>query len=234
MKDKFLKEQQRKLLIGSIDRRQFISSAVAAGVVLPTAMTMATQALAAPSRGGHMKVALGHGSTTDTLDPATFENGWSNMVGYMIRNHLTEVGPDGQLRGELAESYETSDGQTWIFHLRKGVEFHNGKSLTPEDVIASMQHHMGEESQSAAKGLLTAVSSISKEGSNSVKITLNGDGEMIKIEISNEILKEDKNIIEDLIIAAHNNSKAKLKSKTSEEISKAAGGFSIPGFKWPF
>ena len=71
-------------------------------------------------------------------------------------------------------------------------------------------------------------------GSNSVKITLNGDGEMIKIEISNEILKEDRNIIEDLIIAAHNNSKAKLKSKTSEEISKAAGGFSIPGFKWPF
>ena len=70
-------------------------------------------------------------------------------------------------------------------------------------------------------------------GSNSVKITLNGDGEMIKIEISNEILKEDKNIIEDLIIAAHNNSKAKLKSKTSEEISKATGGFSIPGFKWP-
>ena len=70
-------------------------------------------------------------------------------------------------------------------------------------------------------------------GSNSVKITLNGDGEMIKIEISNEILKEDKNIIEDLIIAAHNNSKVKLKSKTSEEISKATGGFSIPGFKWP-
>ena len=70
-------------------------------------------------------------------------------------------------------------------------------------------------------------------GSNSIKITLNGDGEMTKIEISDEILKEDKNIIEDLIIAAHNNSKAKLKSKTSEEISKATGGFSIPGFKWP-
>mgnify|MGYP001236903481 CR=1 FL=1 len=70
-------------------------------------------------------------------------------------------------------------------------------------------------------------------GSNSVKITLNGDGEMIKIEISNEILKEDRNIIEDLIIAAHNNSKVKLKSKTSEEISKATGGFGIPGFKWP-
>ncbi len=174
MKDKFLKDQQRKLAIGAIDRRQFISSAMAAGVVLPTAMTMATQAFAGghASIGGHVKIALGHGSTTDTLDPATFENGWSNMVGYMIRNHLTEVGSDGQLRGELAESYESSDGKTWIFHLRKGVEFHNGKSLTQDDVIASLQHHMGEDSQSAAKGLLTAVESMSKEGSNSVKIVL--------------------------------------------------------------
>ena len=70
-------------------------------------------------------------------------------------------------------------------------------------------------------------------GSDSIKITLDGEGEMIKIEISDDILKEEKGIIEDLIIAAHNNAKQKLKSKTSEEISKAAGGFNIPGFKWP-
>ena len=72
-----------------------------------------------------------------------------------------------------------------------------------------------------------------KSGSESVKVTLNGDGEMIQIYISPETLKEKKSIIEDLIIAAHNNAKEKLKSKTSEEISKAAGGFGIPGFKWP-
>tara|TARA_Y100001970_G_C13949320_1_gene707404 strand:- start:296 stop:613 length:318 start_codon:yes stop_codon:yes gene_type:complete len=70
-------------------------------------------------------------------------------------------------------------------------------------------------------------------GSNSVKVTLDGEGEMQKIEISNEILKEDKSIIEDLIVAAHNNAKAQLKSRTAEEISKATGGFGIPGFKWP-
>ena len=70
-------------------------------------------------------------------------------------------------------------------------------------------------------------------GSNSVKIILDGDGEMQKIEISDDILKEDKSIIEDLIVAAHNNAKLQLKSKTSEEISKATGGFGIPGFKWP-
>ena len=70
-------------------------------------------------------------------------------------------------------------------------------------------------------------------GSNSVKVTLDGEGEMQKIEISDNLLKEEKSIIEDLIVAAHNNAKAKLKTKTTEEISKATGSFGIPGFKWP-
>ena len=70
-------------------------------------------------------------------------------------------------------------------------------------------------------------------GANSVKVTLNGDGEMIQIDISPETMKEEKSIIEDLIVAAHNNAKIQLKSKTSEEISKATGGFDIPDFKWP-
>ena len=70
-------------------------------------------------------------------------------------------------------------------------------------------------------------------GANSVQVTLNGDGEMIKLEISPETIKEEKSIIEDLIVAAHNNAKAQLKTKTSEEISKATGDLGIPGFKWP-
>ena len=70
-------------------------------------------------------------------------------------------------------------------------------------------------------------------GSNSVKVILNGEGEMQNIQISEEIFKEDKSIVEDLIVAAYNNAKTQLKSKTSEEISKATGGLGIPGFKWP-
>ena len=70
-------------------------------------------------------------------------------------------------------------------------------------------------------------------GANSVKVTLNGDGELIKLEISPETIKEEKSIIEDLIVAAHNKAKAQLKIKTSEEISKATGDFGISGFKWP-
>ena len=85
------------------------------------------------------------------------------------------------------------------------------------------------ESQERIKNISVEGSS----GSDSVKVTLNGEGEMVKILISDEILKEDKSILEDLILAAHNNAKEKLKSKTTEEISKATGGFGIPGFKWP-
>ena len=70
-------------------------------------------------------------------------------------------------------------------------------------------------------------------GSNSVTVTLDGEGEMQKIEISNDIINEDKSVIEDLIVAAHNNAKSQLKTKTKEEISKITGSFGISGFKWP-
>ena len=86
-----------------------------------------------------------------------------------------------------------------------------------------------KESQEKIKNIRV----VGVSGSNSVKVTLNGEGEMQKIEISDEILKEDKSIVEDLIVAAHNNAKSQLKTKTSEEISKATGGLGIPGFKWP-
>ena len=74
---------------------------------------------------------------------------------------------------------------------------------------------------------------VGRSGGDAIKVTLNGDGEMTNIELGDEILKEEKGIIQDLITAAHNNAKSQLKSKTSEEISKATGGFGIPGFKWP-
>ena len=70
-------------------------------------------------------------------------------------------------------------------------------------------------------------------GSNSVKVILDGEGEMQSIKLSEEIMKEEKTIIEDLIVAAHNSAKSQIKSNTTEEISKATGGFGIPGFKWP-
>lgn len=72
-------------------------------------------------------------------------------------------------------------------------------------------------------------------GGNTVKVIMNGDGELKKITFDDALLKESKEILEDLIVAAHNDAKTKLKKKTSEEISKATGGVSLPsGFKLPF
>ncbi len=96
------------------------------------------------------------------------------------------------------------------------------------DKAKELEAKMKESQENIKKIRVIGVS-----GSNSVKVILDGEGEMQKIEISDEILKEDKSIIEDLIIAAHTNAKSQIKSKTSEEISKATGGLGIPGFKWP-
>ena len=97
------------------------------------------------------------------------------------------------------------------------------------DKAKELESKMKESQENIKKLKIEGIS-----GSNSVKVILDGEGEMQKIEISEEIFKEDKSIIEDLIVAAHNNAKAQIKTKTNEEILKATGGFGIPGFKWPF
>ena len=96
------------------------------------------------------------------------------------------------------------------------------------DKAKELEHKMKESQERIKKIKAEGVS-----GSNSVKIILDGEGEMQSIELSEEVLRENKTIIEDLIIAAHNSAKAQIKSKTTEEISKATGGLGIPGFKWP-
>ena len=72
-------------------------------------------------------------------------------------------------------------------------------------------------------------------GGDLVKVIMNGEGDLKKINFDDKLLKESKEILEDLIVAAHNDAKSKLKKKTSEEISKITGGLSLPpGFKLPF
>ena len=93
-----------------------------------------------------------------------------------------------------------------------------------------MQDKMKEAQESLKKIEVEGVS-----GGNSVKVIMNGDGDLKKIFFDDNLLKESKEIIEDLIVAAHNDAKSKLKKKTSEEISKVTGGVNLPpGFKLPF
>ena len=93
-----------------------------------------------------------------------------------------------------------------------------------------MQEKMKETQEALKKIEVEGVS-----GGNAVKVTMNGDGELKKITFEESLYKGSKEILEDLIVAAHNDAKANLKKKTSDEISKVTGGISLPpGFKLPF
>ena len=72
-------------------------------------------------------------------------------------------------------------------------------------------------------------------GGNLVKVILSCDYELKSITISDQAKKENQEIINDLIIAAYNNAKENLKKKSTEELSKVAGGLNLPpDFKLPF
>ena len=93
-----------------------------------------------------------------------------------------------------------------------------------------MQEKMKETQEALKKIEVEGIS-----GGNAVKVIMNGEGELKKITIEDVLLKESKEIVEDLIVAAHNDAKSKLKKKTTEEISKITGGIDLPpGFKLPF
>ena len=159
-----------------ITRRDFMAKASALGVTAAVASTVwAGSAKAAPKKGGKFRYGASHGNTTDTLDPGTFNNGGIIHQGFGMRNHLSEVDNDGSLVPDLAEGWEASDDASeWVFTLRKGVEFHNGKTLDANDVIASMNHHRGKDTKSAAKPLLAPVTELRADGKNKVVFKLAG------------------------------------------------------------
>ena len=161
---------------GSLSRREFMirAGALGAGGVMASSLLSQAALAATPKKGGRFRVGMAHGSTTDSLDPATFENGYMSVLNVTWNNHLAEVTTEG-LTPELAESWEASaDASTWRFKIRKGVEFHNGKTLDANDVVASINHHRHEDSKSAAKTLMKPVQSIKVEGGDTVVIELDG------------------------------------------------------------
>jgi len=126
----------------------------------------------AQSRGGHFRVAKGHGSTSDTLNPGSWENGFMIAVGYGVHGYLTGFARDGSVEPQVAESWEASpDAKVWRFKVRDGMTFHDGAPVTAENVVASVNFHRSEGSTSAAKPLLDAISDLSIDG-NTVVFTL--------------------------------------------------------------
>ncbi len=170
-----LKELELLLEEGKIDRRGFLARASALGIAAAVSPALlATKARAAtPKKGGRLRLGLSGASTTDSLDPATLPDITPQVINTQIRNRLIEIDYKGNPIPELAESWEsTPDAAKWTFKLRKGVEFHNGKTMDAEDVIYSFNHHRGKDSKSAAKGVVDPIKDIKAVGKNTVIFTL--------------------------------------------------------------
>lgn len=127
----------------------------------------------APQRGGHLKIGLEGGASTDSLDPASYSSTVSFVVGRTWGDTLVETSPtDGSARPSLATEWKPSaDASQWTFKIRDDVKFHNGDKMTLDDVVASIQRHTDSKSQSGAFGLLRSVVKI-EAVNNELVITL--------------------------------------------------------------
>ena len=154
--------------MNGISRRGLLKTGAAAGVLSLTGMPLKAQ-----SRGGKLTAGLSGANTSDSWDSRTHSDIFmiASAQGAVF-DSLTEVAADGSLVGELAESWESSDAQTWVFNLRQGVTFHNGKSFGVDDVMASLNMHLGEESKSAAKPIVENISEMNKLGEHQLELVL--------------------------------------------------------------
>jgi peptide/nickel transport system substrate-binding protein len=170
-----LKQLEHLLTRGKISRREFMTRVAALGLTAAVSpMLLATPVKAAtPKKGGRLRLGMAGGSTTDSLDPATMTDAMGYNINWQLRNCLVEVDHKGNPIPELAESWESSpDAVKWVFKLHKGVEFHNGKTLKSEDVIASINWHRGKESKSAAKGIVDPIADIKIDDDYTLVFTL--------------------------------------------------------------
>lgn len=166
---------EQDLKNGRLSRRDFVKMSAMLGLTAaaPAVLLGSAAQAAEPKKGGHLKIGTGHGSTTDSLDPATYENNAMQSIGKTIHNYLTQVNADGSLGPEAAESWEGSDGaKKWVFKLRNDITFHNGQKMTVKDVIASLKHHGGEDTKSGAKVIVDAISEMSAEDDYTLVLTL--------------------------------------------------------------
>lgn len=172
----------RRVANGKMSRRDFLGRAAALGVAAPFANTLLAGATAAqgPQKGGALKMGLVGGESTNSLDPATWLTQVPQNFGSTWGELLVIQSPeDGSPQPVLAESWEASDDAAeWRFKIRRGITFHNGKDLTPDDVVQTLRRHSDENTKSAALGVLTDIDDLSTDGDNVVVKLKRGNADL--------------------------------------------------------
>lgn len=178
--DALVGPEESQRLFGALQRgatrRDMLAMLMAGGMQATLAGGMATLASTAhsqtPRKGGRIAVATNASGVNDSLDPAKASNQTDYCRGFMFYNGLTVL--DGSLtpRPQLAEEFTTQDAKTWVFKLRKDVTFHDGKPLTPADVVFSIMRHKDAATASKAKVLADQIESVTASGPNEVTFRL--------------------------------------------------------------
>ena len=162
---------------GRINRRGFMGRAAALGLTAVAANTMLASGLmaATPIKGGTLKIGMQGGGSTDSLDPALAANQVTFQILKLFGDTLVELDPEGgPVQMRLAEDVTSSpDASVWTFKIRKGVSFHNGATVTPEDVLATLRRHSDEDSKSGALVVMKGIESMKVDG-DSVVVSLTG------------------------------------------------------------
>ncbi|WP_237479099.1 ABC transporter substrate-binding protein [Lichenibacterium dinghuense] len=155
---------------GRPSRREVLAGALAlgaAGSALP-----AFAADAGPTSGGTLRLGLAGGSTTDTLDPRTWDDSVMIAVGFALYNNLVEIGADNRAEPALATGWEPSDGaRVWTLALRRGVHFRSGREFTADDAVYSLNLHRGDATSGAA-GVMKPVTDIRRVDASTLRVTL--------------------------------------------------------------
>jgi peptide/nickel transport system substrate-binding protein len=176
---KELKDLSLKVVLGQMNRRDFIGRAAALGVAAPLASQLLSSAAQAnPVKGGHLIMGMNGGESTNSLDPGLAASAVPQLVNWSWGESLVVTDPnDGSAQPWLAESWEASaDAKKWSFKIRKDATFSNGQKVTAEDAAATLKRHSDENSQSGALGILKAI------GNN---FRADGDNLVIELEAGN-------------------------------------------------
>ena len=152
---------------GGMSRREFMGRATAMGVstVLASALYSKGALAQEAKKGGVIRVGMQGGESTNSLDPALAASEVPFQVNMTWGEMLVDVKADGTIDHRIAEEISSSpDAIEWKFKIRKGVEFHDGKTVTADDVVATLKRHTDEKSQSGALGIVQGITDMKAEG----------------------------------------------------------------------
>ena len=179
----------KEMELGRMNRREFLGRAAALGITATAASSLLSKSVYAstPKRGGEVRAVTEETSQTETFDPTKMTTGTDANRAYQVYNRLTNLDRNLNPVPNLAEEWEAkNDATEWTFKLRKGVEFHNGKTMTASDVIYSLSEHIREDSTSPSKVILQPIIDMRADGDNVLKITLNSGNADFPIQLGHD------------------------------------------------